>query len=135
MTLKVFVYGTLKPGERNYLAYCQNQVINTYQAYTYGKLYHLSLGYPGMTVGHQKVKGYLLTFAEEGILIHLDRLENYQPQRSPQNNQYLRKKLPIYALTGDSLGEAWGYLMTVENVKKYQGQRIESGWWTQTPNE
>lgn len=135
MTLKVFVYGTLKPGERNYLIYCENQVIHTCQAYTYGKLYHLKLGYPGMTIGHEKVKGYLLTFAEEKILIHLDRLEDYQPQRSPHHNQYLRQKLPIYAMTGDSLGNAWGYLMTVENVKKYQGQWIESGWWTQTPNE
>lgn len=131
--MNVFVYGTLKPGERNYPIYCQTQVIQICQAYTYGHLYHLKLGYPAMTVGDQKVRGYLLTFADEAILTSLDRLENYQPQRSPQKNQYLRKKLPIYAATEEFLGDAWGYVMTFSKVMTYQGTLIESGWWTQIP--
>ncbi|MEA5533026.1 gamma-glutamylcyclotransferase family protein [Crocosphaera sp. XPORK-15E] len=132
--LKVFVYGTLKPGERNYSIYCKGQVIKTCRAYTYGYLYQLNLGYPAMTVGDNKVKGYLLTFAEETALENLDELEDYHPQRSPQDNQYLRQKLAIYNVTGEPLGEAWSYLMTPDNIQKFRGTFLKSGWWTDKEN-
>ncbi|MDJ0558299.1 MAG: gamma-glutamylcyclotransferase, partial [Microcystis sp. M53599_WE4] len=47
--MEVFVYGTLKPKESNYSAYCAGKVINSKTAYTKGHLYHLTaLGYPGL---------------------------------------------------------------------------------------
>jgi len=129
--MKVFVYGTLKPGERNHPHYCQGKVQGSCMAFTWGQLYELSLGYPGMAVGNNKVRGVLLTFKDESILSELDELEDYSPARSPQQNQYERRKIPVYDLNEDYLGEAWGYLMTLEKVKKYRGKLIETGWWTE----
>ncbi|HAC63172.1 MAG TPA: hypothetical protein DCF68_06430 [Cyanothece sp. UBA12306] len=129
--MKVFVYGTLKPGECNYRSYCQKKVIEIIKAYTYGQLYHLSLGYPAMTRGNQKVQGYLLKFFDDTVLQKLDDLEDYYPLRSPQDSQYLRQNLVIYSPIGELLGEAWGYLMTVEKIKQLGGKLITSGWWTQ----
>ncbi|GBF81438.1 gamma-glutamylcyclotransferase family protein [Aphanothece sacrum] len=130
--LRIFVYGTLKPGERNYPVYLDKRVIESLRAYTPGILYHLSLGYPAMTTGQDIVKGYLLTLADETILDKLDQLENYSPWRSPQENSYLRQRLQVYAPNGQDLGKAWSYVMSSTNVEKWQGKLIESGWWTQT---
>jgi gamma-glutamylcyclotransferase (GGCT)/AIG2-like uncharacterized protein YtfP len=130
--MKVFVYGTLKPGEQNYSAYCEGKAIAVQPAYTYGKLYHLCLGYPGMTVGTEKVQGYLLTFGDESNLVELDELETFDPQGLPENNEYQRQIIPIYDLEDRYLGQAWGYLMDLEKIETFQGVFIPSGWWQGT---
>jgi gamma-glutamylcyclotransferase (GGCT)/AIG2-like uncharacterized protein YtfP len=127
----VFVYGTLKPGERNYPHYCQGRVKQTRMVFTWGELYELSLGYPGMTVGNNKVRGVLLTFPREDILVELDDLEDYSPTRAPQHNQYQRRTLPVYDLNSEYLGEAWGYLMELEQIRQYRGKVITGGWWSE----
>lgn len=130
--LNVFVYGTLKPGEINYNRYCQGRVVEQTKAWTRGQLYHLPrLGYPGMVRCRSgRVEGYLLTFAESSILTILDRLEDYLPERSPQENEYNRHWISVYQLhSQQKLTEAWGYTMAIETVKQWQGVLISSGWW------
>lgn len=127
--MKVFVYGTLKPGECNYQSYCADRVVEAIAAYTWGQLYHLPLGYPAFTSGSQKVKGFLLIFTDEEILESLDQLEDYHPQRSPQDNEYERQKIPVYDLCDKPLGEAWGYVMALEKVQQLGGVLVPSGWW------
>jgi gamma-glutamylcyclotransferase (GGCT)/AIG2-like uncharacterized protein YtfP len=127
--MKVFVYGTLKPGEQNYPTYCEGKAIAVQPAYTYGKLYHLCLGYPAMTIGTEKVTGYLLTFADESNLIELDELEDFDPQGLPENNEYQREIVPIYDLEDRSLGKAWGYLMNLKKIEAFGGIFLPSGWW------
>jgi gamma-glutamylcyclotransferase (GGCT)/AIG2-like uncharacterized protein YtfP len=127
--MKVFVYGTLKPGEQNYSAYCEGKAIAVQPAYTYGKLYHLCLGYPAMTVGPEKVQGYVLTFADESNLIELDELETFNPQGLPENNEYQRQMIPIYDLEDQYLGKAWGYLMNLEKIEAFEGIFIPSSCW------
>jgi gamma-glutamylcyclotransferase (GGCT)/AIG2-like uncharacterized protein YtfP len=100
-------------------------------AFTWGDIYHLSLGYPGMVVGNNKVRGVLLTFAQESILWELDELEDYRPDRVPEQNQYQRRRIPVYDLSEEYLGEAWGYLMGIETVRRYKGKLVEGGWWTE----
>ncbi|MEB3311851.1 MAG: gamma-glutamylcyclotransferase [Snowella sp.] len=129
--MNVFVYGTLKPGERNYPTYCQGKAIAEHKVYTYGKLYHLCLGYPGMTAGQDKITGYLLTFADQSVLAELDELETYDPQVKPEQNEYQRQLIPIYDLEDHYLGEAWGYVMTPEKIKAFQGMYLPSGCWTE----
>ncbi len=131
--LRVFVYGTLKPEESNYLLHCEGYVIEKVRAYAEGELYHLKLGYPAMIVGEGKVHGYLLTFWDSTRLKQLDDLEGYNPYRSPQDNEYLRRSLPIYTMTGNSLGEAWTYVMTLAKIQELGGTLIHSGWWTPSP--
>ena len=57
--LKVFVYGTLKPGQVNFARYCGgDRMLATLPAQVHGKLFELSLGYPAMTLGDTWVKGF-----------------------------------------------------------------------------
>ena len=127
--VKVFVYGTLKPGESNYKNYCQGKTITEIKAYTRGQLYHLPFGYPGMTEGNQKIEGYLLSFNEPNILIDLDRLENYQETRSAKLNDYYRQQVPIYNLYDEFIDRAWCYFMTKEKVTEFGGELLKDNCW------
>ena len=129
--LKVFVYGTLKPGEINYTHYCDRHIQSQTIAYTKGILYHLPVGYPAMTEGDKQVKGFLLTFTNSSILSNLDLLEDYQAQRSADLNEYYRRLVPVYSLENQLIDKAWAYFMTPQRVKQYRGSIITSGWWTE----
>lgn len=131
--LSLFVYGTLKPGEFYYPTYCGDRVLSAERGYTWGRLYHLSLGYPGMTAGNSKVQGVVLTFADASCLGAIDQLEGYQPNRLPEENDYQRCRIPIFDLKDRFLVEAWGYRMLPEKIRQYQGIEIPSGWWTNPP--
>jgi gamma-glutamylcyclotransferase (GGCT)/AIG2-like uncharacterized protein YtfP len=134
--IEVFVYGTLKPNESNYSAYCEGKVINSRTVYTKGHLYHLTaLGYPGLTEGEGWVKGILLTFNADYDMGLLDGLEDYQPGRSPAENEYQRCRIPIYNLEREFISEAWGYRMTPVKVAFYGGIFLSSGWWTGSDRE
>ncbi|MBR8831075.1 MAG: hypothetical protein N5P05_003781 [Chroococcopsis gigantea SAG 12.99] len=129
--LKVFVYGTLKPGESNYPRYCEKKVIQHERVYTKGQLFHLqALGYPGLTRGDSRVEGVLLCFADESVLENLDSLEDYRSDRSPDLNEYQREKIEVYSLAGEPLGQVWGYIMSSDKIKGYGGVPVVSGWWT-----
>jgi gamma-glutamylcyclotransferase (GGCT)/AIG2-like uncharacterized protein YtfP len=129
--LNIFVYGTLKPGEANYRHYCEGKAIESIPAYTSGELYDLPLGYPAMTLGERQVWGVLLKFNDPEILTSLDRLEDYEPSRSREENEYERREISIYRPSGRSLGRAWAYLMARERVDALGGQLIPSGCWPQ----
>lgn len=126
---KVFVYGTLKPGEGNYQRLCFGRVVEEQEAYTFGELYHLNPGYPGMTPGKNQVRGFVLTFPELEVLRDLDYLEDYNPQAPLEKNEYYRQEIEVYDLSGKSLGTAWAYFMTLAKVKQYQGRLLSSGFW------
>lgn len=128
--IKLFVYGTLKPGEVNYQKYCEGKVIEEKRAIAFGQLYNLLLGYPAMTLGDKQVQGFLLTFTDSTLLSHLDELEDYDPIRRPEENEYNRQQIEIYDLAGQSLGLAWAYLMTFEQVQRLEGILIPSGEWS-----
>ncbi len=127
--LKVFVYGTLKPGERNYQRFCLGKVQSEIPCYTKAILYNLPLGYPAMIEGENKVQGFLLTFGNADLLNSLDRLEGYQPQRNSSLNEYYRRMVAVYNPEDEYLDEAWAYFMTLGKIKKYQGTIITSGNW------
>lgn len=131
--LSLFVYGTLKPGEFYYPIYCGDRVLTADRVYTWGRLYHLSLGYPGMTEGNAKVQGVLLTFADATCLAAIDQLEGYHPDRLPDDNEYQRCRVPVFDPSDRFLTEAWGYRMRLDKIRQYQGIEIPSGWWTNPP--
>jgi gamma-glutamylcyclotransferase (GGCT)/AIG2-like uncharacterized protein YtfP len=130
--LKVFVYGTLKPGESNYQYYCRGKSIEEIAAYTFGNLYNLSLGYPAMTEGNNRVQGYLLSFSDTDILNSLDRLEDYHPNRSFDLNEYYRREINVYLSSGELLATAWSYFMSEAKIKQFKGIFLPSGCWTST---
>jgi gamma-glutamylcyclotransferase (GGCT)/AIG2-like uncharacterized protein YtfP len=128
--VRVFVYGTLKPGEANYKKYCAGKVVDVKRAFVEGKLFALTMGYPAMTLGDSQVQGYLLSFANPRILDELDMLENYQPTRQTPENLYNRQIIEVYEPQSISLGWAWVYLMTVEQVDQLGGFLQPGGWWS-----
>jgi len=128
--VQVFVYGTLKPGERNYQRYCAGKVIEAQRATTLGRLFALPMGYPAMTTGADIVHGYLLTFTDLGILDALDELEDYQPDREMSANLYNRQNMEVYNLLGSPLSRAWVYFMQPARVKQLGGIFLPDGWWS-----
>lgn len=127
--IHVFVYGTLKPGESNYQRYCQGRVIAQRPAVVQGKLYDLSLGYPGMVTGDGIVQGVILSFSDPNIFIDLDQLEDYQPHRPPEENEYQRQQIPVFDLNYQPWGLVWAYLMDMTKVQVYSGVLIPDGCW------
>ncbi len=132
--IKVFCYGTLKPGERNYQRYCGDKVIEKKRAIALGKLFDLPVGYPAMIPGNNRVRGFLLTFADAASLRDLDVLEDYDPQRPPKQNEYQRQLIQTFALNGQPLDQAWTYLMTPEQVRHQGGIFLPDGWWSAKGN-
>ncbi len=129
-TIEVFVYGTLKPGEANYAAYCGVKVVSQIPAYTRGDLYALPMGYPAMSEGENQVYGFLLTFNDASILDSLDRLEGYHEQQTPDLNEYERQLALVYNHSDRPIGQAWAYYMTTAKIKQYQGKKVASGCWS-----
>lgn len=128
--LKIFVYGTLKPGERNYQHYCDRAIL-VQEAIAYGKLYHLPMGYPAAIFpACYLVRGYLLTFDDLTVLQALDELEDYDPRQPISQNLYQRSQIEVYNLKFESLGKAWTYAMSQQNIDAYGGVLIGNGWWT-----
>jgi len=126
--IQVFVYGTLKPGESNFDRHCQ-KALEIQEAIAYGTLYALPMGYPAMTCGNSLVHGFLLSFSDPKILIALDELEDYCPDRSIEQNEYYRQKTQTFSLTRQPLGDAWVYLMELEKAKRL-GVLLPEGHWT-----
>jgi gamma-glutamylcyclotransferase (GGCT)/AIG2-like uncharacterized protein YtfP len=130
MTLtRVFVYGTLKPGESNYRRYCDLRVLESCPAIAYGQLFALPVGYPAMTEGQSIVRGVVLTFEDSSILSKLDRLEDYHPNRHPDENEYQRLAIEVFNSDRQSLGKAWAYIMASEKVRSYGGILLPEGSW------
>jgi gamma-glutamylcyclotransferase (GGCT)/AIG2-like uncharacterized protein YtfP len=129
-SLRVFVYGTLKPGEANYQRYCVAKVVEVQKAIAFGQLFSLPFGYPAMTPGNSPVQGFLLSFSDPEILNQLDWLEDYNPQRPATENEYYRQQIETYNTALTSLGRAWTYLMTPEKVHIYGGTFLPHGWWS-----
>jgi gamma-glutamylcyclotransferase (GGCT)/AIG2-like uncharacterized protein YtfP len=128
--LKVFVYGTLKPGECNYQRYCAGFVVGAQPAVARGLLFALPVGYPAMTPGEGSVHGVLLSFANPAILRHLDELENYAPHLPDSQNEYDRQQIEVFNPALQSLGLVWAYLMTPERVRRIGGVPIPAGVWS-----
>jgi len=129
--LKIFVYGTLKPGEKNYQLYCANTVTAVQEAIAYGKLYDLPMGYPAAIFpAAYLVRGYLLAFTDTRVLQSLDELEDYDPNQLISQNHYERHQIEVYDSNFSSLGKVWTYSMNQQQIDAYGGVFISDGWWT-----
>jgi len=134
--LKVFVYGTLKPGGRYWPEFCEGKVVAYTPAKVRGELYDLHVGYPGLKLrGDGWVYGYVLELGEPAHLHGLDYLEGYVPGRPEDQNEYNRLRVPCFDLDGKPLGEVWVYEMTAATMARHSGTLIESGNWVTLPKK
>ncbi|NJK37388.1 MAG: gamma-glutamylcyclotransferase [Oscillatoriales cyanobacterium RM2_1_1] len=127
--MRVFVYGTLKPGEINYQQYCSLYPIHTQPAIAQGRLFQLSLGYPAMIPGDGRVQGVILSFEDPQLLSTLDDLEDYHPHRLPEENEYQRQQILVCTPSEQPLGNVWAYFMTLEKIQLLGGVEIPEGNW------
>jgi gamma-glutamylcyclotransferase (GGCT)/AIG2-like uncharacterized protein YtfP len=114
--LRVFVYGTLKPGQSNHSAYCGDRTIAVQTAKVRGQLFDLPMG-------------YLLSFTDEAVLADLDRLEDYSSDRSSHENEYQREWIEVFDGAERSQGFAWAYFMSLEKVEQSGGTLVADGEW------
>jgi gamma-glutamylcyclotransferase (GGCT)/AIG2-like uncharacterized protein YtfP len=131
LPLRVFVYGTLKPGGVGYRQFLQQYSVQATPAQTRGRLYDLPAGYPAMTLGDGWVQGVLLTIPEPSLLAKLDNYEDYHPERADAENLYYRAEIEVFG-TGTSplsLGLSWVYLMQPSGVEDLGGRWLENGDW------
>lgn len=138
--LRVFVYGTLMPGDRYHREYCGDYLTNAIPAAVRGQLYDFpQLGYPAMTAGHDWVKGYLLAFRQSAatckdILRRLDALEGYVSDAAIADGDYQRLQVPIFTPEREPLQMAWVYQMSAEQVHQQRGVYLPGGDWRSRPS-
>lgn len=135
--IRVFVYGTLKPGAVNHWV-CARQVLASQPAIAFGRLYSLPFGYPALTPGDQPVQGFVLSFAPDSdILPLLDAFEQHDPQvfqrfapgMAIHAYGYQRQQISVFNPQQQPIGQAWAYRMTTEQVERLGGVPIMSGQW------
>jgi gamma-glutamylcyclotransferase (GGCT)/AIG2-like uncharacterized protein YtfP len=130
LDLKVFVYGTLKPGGHYWPRFCEGKVARYRPAKIQGELYDLHVGYPGLRLrGQNWAHGYLLEFKDPVHLDGLDYLEGYAANRPESENEYNRVRVPCYDEEGEPLGEVWAYEITPTAFARLHPTRIENGNW------
>jgi gamma-glutamylcyclotransferase (GGCT)/AIG2-like uncharacterized protein YtfP len=76
---RIFVYGTLLTGCRNYEKILTSKVENAEEAYLYGKLYYLPhYNCPALVDGNDKIVGEVLTLVDDQELLDcMDELEEF----------------------------------------------------------
>lgn len=128
--VKIFVYGTLKPGEAAHHRYCEPYLVRAQTAWVRGELFHLPQGYPALTDGDRWIQGALLTLQGEQALAHMDAFEDYDPARPDANNLYVRRSRPIVSAERQLLATAWVYLMDAHRVVELGGVVVPTGCWS-----
>jgi len=146
--LNVFVYGTLKQGERNHDRFCQG-VLNIREATAHGWLYDLPFGFPALVVPEETIlaigtedyvgdadrqrstplrssswdtvaHGELITFDDPRTrLPALDSLEGFRPG---EPGLYRRVLIPVQA--NGQTTPAWAY-----TVERPSGEHLPDGRW------
>lgn len=132
--IRVFVYGTLKPGGHYWSRFCEGKVTAAEPASVRGQLYDLPMGYPALVLGGQeRVQGYVLTLRESVVLAGFDYLEGYSEKRLPSANEYQRVRVDAFRPGGEYLGEVWSYCMEQARVTALGGTLLVSGSWPHSP--
>ncbi len=138
--IKVFVYGTLKPGEVQHQL-CVNQIEKPRPAIVQGQLYHLPFGYPAMTLDEKGiVHGFVLSFSDPAILQILDDYEQHAPEYfqthapdlSLEAHQYHRLQIATFHPDQSPLDFAWCYVMTSQQITALRGRLVSNGDWTRS---
>ncbi len=93
--VKIFVYGTLLEGCRNYERFLKGHVFSIQPAFVKGSLYSIKYqDYPALIDGDQMIHGEIMEI-DEHLLPVLDQLEGYYGKNDPMN-EYNKKIVPIY---------------------------------------
>jgi gamma-glutamylcyclotransferase (GGCT)/AIG2-like uncharacterized protein YtfP len=130
--LPVFVYGTLRRGEKNHARYLGGRTVSELSGTVAGELFFVADGgYPYLRPGPGRVHGELLELAPQhyaSTLAGLDALEEYDPL-DEAHSVYLRRSAQVRLADG-SERLAWVYYW---NLPEVVGERIASGDFRDRP--
>ncbi|MER5300009.1 gamma-glutamylcyclotransferase family protein [Streptomyces lasiicapitis] len=131
--LPVFVYGTLRPGERNHAAYLRGRITSTTPACLQHTLLYDGPGYPYAveTTELALVHGDLITpipAEYESLLAALDHLEDYSP--GDPRNLYERVAREVRCEDG-TRRRAWVYVAAPRLAARLRatGSLLPEGKW------
>lgn len=130
--LPVFVYGTLRSGEKNYPRFLAGRTTSEFPGTVAGELFFVrDGGYPYLIPGSGRVRGELMVLAPSqyaATLASLDTLEEYDP-RDEAHSVYLRRTASVRL---DNGGErlAWVYYW---NLPEVMGEPVVSGDFRDRP--
>jgi gamma-glutamylcyclotransferase (GGCT)/AIG2-like uncharacterized protein YtfP len=129
--LPIFVYGTLRAGQKNYRRYLQGKTVRETPASCSGRLFVLlEEGYPYLLPGPGRVWGELVFIAPEWyqqVLRRLDALEEYDSAREAAS-VYLRRRAAVHLVNGEEF-QAWVYYWN----RPALGELIASGDFLDSP--
>ncbi|MGE9290015.1 MAG: gamma-glutamylcyclotransferase family protein [Puniceicoccales bacterium] len=130
--LRVFVYGTLKPGGFYWPRFCEGKVEQWVPARVRGSVYHLPVGYPAAHFDRNEgwIEGVVLELSDVAALRGLDSLEGFDPgnPRSEQND-YRRLRVEAELRGSGQCEMVWAYEMSLEKIQLEGGSLVESGNW------
>jgi gamma-glutamylcyclotransferase (GGCT)/AIG2-like uncharacterized protein YtfP len=128
----VFVYGTLRPGEKNHPHYLAGRTVDEVPATAEGQLFFVADGgYPYVVPGPGRVSGELIHLDPrhyEKTLQAIDALEEYN-SGDEAHSVYLRRRTTVILADG-SRTAAWIYYW---NCPSITGTRIASGDFRDRP--
>jgi len=126
--LPVFVYGTLRSNQPNFVYYLQDKVTVVQPGYLEGGLLYDFGPFPGLVVTgetSQRVQGELMFLDQaryDEIMNDLDYLEDCK------NQVYLRREIEIQAAQATTTTRAWVYVVGPALIEDCSNV-IESGDW------
>lgn len=128
---KIFVYGTLMYGYRNYNKYLKGHIKSFKNAYTIGKLYHLNdKQCPAITKSNNKVYSQVMTIKDDeadSVIESLDNLEKFFEGSTEIMYQRVIRDVFYNDGTSDKLGV---YIFINEKyLKNNETIHIENGNW------
>lgn len=127
--IRVFVYGTLKPGQRNWDRLLSGRVDRFQAARIRGRLFDLRPGFPAAVPANNWIHGYLLALPDSDLLGRIDALEGFRPDRPAHQNRYRRVLTPCFSPTGAPFGRVYAYFMDTETAQALGGELLPDGVW------
>ncbi|MFV0479008.1 MAG: gamma-glutamylcyclotransferase [Anaerorhabdus sp.] len=114
--MKIFVYGTLRKGMRNYNTYLLGRVSSHQEAYVRGKLYSIKgKDYPALVEGNDLILGEILDIDDDqNLLQELDKMEGYNGEGN-LSNEYNRQLMSIVDQNENFLGNYFVYCYNMDN--------------------
>jgi len=128
---KLFVYGTLLPGLKNYKRFIESHKPKVYEARAKGVMYHIpGDGYPVVLEGEGVVKGVLYETRDLSVILpEIDEIEKYTDVES--QSLLIREIRDVEVLDTGKTVKAHMYLWPPSKAKwlKENGEVIPDGDW------
>lgn len=125
--MKLFVYGTLRPGSTAFEKYLQQYCLNSQDAYIYGSLYQMKdRTFPALLAGNRMIRGVLFELCDDFDWKNLDLYEEYIAENHV-DNLYNRSLSKVFTRNDEEVDAyVYWYNLTRTQAKEELGHLIES---------